>query len=228
MSKTKDQAPEETPQPTDAGSAADGDISQEEILEAFAAPAEEENGEEQPLEGDLEAGPEEEAAGEDDLAAQLEEAQEKSKKLHNDYMMVRADMDNLRKRTQRDIKRAREFAIEGFAKDLLNVADNMDRALDAMRQSNSDDAEEPSPALKAMVEGVEMIQSVLGSTLDKHGVERLESLDQPFDPNHHQAMMQVVNEDVDPDTVVQEMQPGYLLNGRLLRPAMVGVSKKES
>lgn len=129
-----------------------------------------------------------------------------------------ADMQNLRKRTAREVQQARDFALEGFARDLLGVSDNMERALNAM--PNSQDA-----ATKAMAEGVKMVQAELKRIFGNHGVARIETLGAGFDPNLHQAIQQVDAPDVAPGTIVTEFQPGYLLNGRLLRASMVVIAK---
>ncbi|MBF0621534.1 MAG: nucleotide exchange factor GrpE [Magnetococcales bacterium] len=164
------------------------------------------------------------AEDQEDLQEQLALAEGKVEALKNEFLRARADMDNLRKRTAREKEQARKFAVEGFAKDLLSVADNMERALAAMPDQEEKDTD--SGALEALRDGVVMVQNELNSVFTKHGVTRVEAMDQPFDPNLHQAMMQIENDEVDPDTVVQEMQAGYMLNERLLRPAMVGISKR--
>jgi molecular chaperone GrpE len=145
-------------------------------------------------------------------------ALEKAEANRNDYLRSVADMQNLRKRTARDVKQARSFAIEGFARDLLPVADNMIRALAAL--ADSDD-----PAVKSLFDGVEMVQKELDRAFDKHGLTKIEALNAKFDPNLHQAVVQIEDPDAEPGQVVQEMQVGYTLNDRLLRPAMVGVAK---
>ncbi|MBF0195865.1 MAG: nucleotide exchange factor GrpE [Magnetococcales bacterium] len=137
---------------------------------------------------------------------------------HNEYLRCVADMQNLRKRTIREVKQARSFAIEGFARDLLPVADNMVRALDAMTDSED-------PAIESMRSGLEMVQQELYRAFDKHGIVKIKTENVQFDPNLHQAVVQLDTTDVEPGYVAQEMQTGYTLNDRLLRPAMVGVAK---
>ncbi|MEG3641210.1 nucleotide exchange factor GrpE [Magnetococcus sp. PR-3] len=163
--------------------------------------------------------PEEGENAEPSLDDQLQAALDKAEENQKNFMRTVADMDNLRKRSSRDMDQARKFAVEGFAKDLLGVADNMERAMSHMDQESENDQ------VKAIVEGVKMVQGELTKTLEKHGVKRIEAVGQPFDPNLHQAVMQVPDEEAEPDTVVQEMQAGYTLNERLLRPSMVGVAK---
>jgi molecular chaperone GrpE len=146
------------------------------------------------------------------------EAVVKAEANHNEYLRSVADMQNLRKRTARDVKQARSFAIEGFARDLLPVADNMVRALAAM--TDSDDK-----SIEPMRAGLEMVQKELDRAFDKHGLVKIKTENVQFDPNLHQAVVQLDTTDVEPGFVAQEMQTGYTLNDRLLRPAMVGVAK---
>ena len=130
------------------------------------------------------------------------------------------EMQNFRKRYERDSAANRQFAIEGFARDLLLVADNLERALAAIPEGCSDE-------LRTLQEGVILIQGELNRSFEKHGVHRVHALHQPFDPNIHQAVLHVTDSQVEAGLVIQEMQAGYLLNGRLLRPAMVGVCKEK-
>lgn len=158
--------------------------------------------------------------GEPSLSAQLEEAMATAEKNRNAYLRALADMQNLRKRSERENEQSRRFAIEGFARDLLPVADNLERALSAI-------PEDSGPELKALEDGVKMIQNELTRALEKHGVTRIEALNLPFDPNLHQAVVQMDAPALEPGMVAQVMQSGYLLNNRLLRPSMVGVAKEE-
>ncbi|OSM01950.1 nucleotide exchange factor GrpE [Magnetofaba australis] len=168
------------------------------------------------------AAKEESAQGaEEDLEARLQEAERKAEESQASLLRAMAEMENLRKRAARETEQARQFAIEGFARDLLGVADNLDRALAHMIEGQDKDLD---PAIQAMADGVTMIGQELIKALEKHGVKKVESLGQPFNPNFHQAVMQVPDADAKPDTVVQELAPGYVLNDRLLRPAMVGVA----
>ncbi|MBF0454866.1 MAG: nucleotide exchange factor GrpE [Magnetococcales bacterium] len=204
------------------------DETKEEILEGeVLAPGETEEAPGEPEDkADLDADTQPEAPQvgkepeEPSLQALYEACMEKAEANRNDYLRSVADMQNLRKRTARDIKQARSFAIEGFARDLLPVSDNMIRALAAL-------ADNEDPAVKSLYEGVEMVQKELDRAFDKHGLERIEALNAPFDPNLHQAVVQMDAPDAKPGQVVQEMQVGYTLNGRLLRPAMVGVAKAD-
>ncbi|MBF0185582.1 MAG: nucleotide exchange factor GrpE [Magnetococcales bacterium] len=150
---------------------------------------------------------------------QLKSALAQVEEQRNAHLRAVAEMQNVRKRYERESQQARQFAIEGFARDLLQVADNLERALAAVPK-------ECSPDLKAFLEGVGMTQNELVRVLGKHGVTRVKALHEPFDHNVHQAVLQVATEEVSAGNVAQELQAGYLLNGRLLRPAMVGVAKE--
>ncbi|MBD8878514.1 nucleotide exchange factor GrpE [Roseibium polysiphoniae] len=133
-----------------------------------------------------------------------------------------AEMENLRRRTEKEIKDARQYAVTGFARDLLSVSDNLRRALDSLPEEARQSAD---AGLAALIEGVEMTERDLLNQLDKNGVKKLEPEGQKFDPNFHQAMFEVPNTEVPNNTVVQVVQAGYQIGDRVLRPAMVGVSK---
>jgi molecular chaperone GrpE len=133
-----------------------------------------------------------------------------------------AEMENMRKRTERDVADARSYGISSFARDILGVADNMHRALQALDDELRAKADD---ATKALLEGVELTERELMSALEKHGVKRIEPLNQKFDPNRHQAMFEKEDPSVPSGTVVQVMQAGYTIGERVLRPALVAVSK---
>jgi molecular chaperone GrpE len=133
-----------------------------------------------------------------------------------------AEMENLRKRTEREVADARSYGISAFARDILGVADNMHRALQALDDDLRSKADE---ATKALLEGVELTERELMNALEKHGVRRLDPLNQKFDPNRHQAMFELEDPSVPSGTVVQVMQAGYTIGERVLRPALVAVSK---
>jgi molecular chaperone GrpE len=133
-----------------------------------------------------------------------------------------AEMENMRKRTERDVADARSYGISSFARDILGVADNMHRALQALDDELRAKADD---ATKALLEGVELTERELMSALEKHGVKRIEPLNQKFDPNRHQAMFEKEDPGVPSGTVVQVMQAGYTIGERVLRPALVAVSK---
>jgi molecular chaperone GrpE len=133
-----------------------------------------------------------------------------------------ADMDNMRKRTEREVADARVYGISNFARDILGVADNMHRAMQALDDELRAKADE---ATKALLEGVELTERELMNVLEKHGVTRVEPLGQKFDPNRHQAMYEIEDASVPSGSVIQVMQAGYLIGERVLRPALVAVSK---
>src|SRR5499427_7561654 len=133
-----------------------------------------------------------------------------------------ADMENLRRRTEREIADTRQYAVANFARDLLAVADNMQRALDTLSADFRDQAD---PVIKSHIEGVELTERELVKVMEKHGIKKLDPLGQKFDPNLHQAMLEVPDASVPSGTVVQVMAPGYMIGERVLRPALVGVAK---
>ncbi|MEP1443988.1 MAG: nucleotide exchange factor GrpE [Hyphomicrobiales bacterium] len=147
---------------------------------------------------------------------------EENTELKNKAMTLLADMENLRRRTEREVKDARQYAVANFARDILSVSDNMSRALQAL----PDDAREgASETLKTLLEGVEMTDRDLQNQLSKNGVIQLNPEGEKFDPNFHQAMFEVPNTEIPNGTVVQVVQAGYQIGERVLRPAMVGISK---
>ncbi len=133
-----------------------------------------------------------------------------------------ADMENMRKRTEREVADARVYGISNFARDIISVADNMHRAMQALDDELRTKADE---ATKSLLEGVELTERELMNTLEKHGVKRVEPMGQKFDPNKHQAMYEVEDASVPSGSVVQVMQGGYVIGDRVLRPALVAVSK---
>jgi molecular chaperone GrpE len=133
-----------------------------------------------------------------------------------------AEMENLRKRTSREVADARTYGITGFARDVLEIADNLQRALDAVPSEARDNAD---PGLKALIEGVELTERSLLNALEKNGVKKFDPSGGKFDPNFQQAMFEVPDPSVPAGTVVQVMQSGYMIGERVLRPALVGVSK---
>lgn len=142
--------------------------------------------------------------------------------LKDKYLRLAAEMDNLRRRTEREIKDAKTYAATAFARDMLSVSDNLRRALDAIPAEVRAAAE---AGLMALVEGVEVTERAMLGALERHGVKKLEPAGQKFDPNFHQAMFEVPNPDLPNNTVTQVVQDGYVIGDRVLRPAMVGVSK---
>jgi len=150
------------------------------------------------------------------LQNQLTQALEESKGHQEQYLRTLADMENLRKRTQRDKEELAKFANESILRDILPVIDNLERAVEHAEQAESDDG---------LFEGVQMTLTQFNQLLDKFGVEPVDAIGQPFDPAYHQAMGQLESEEHPINTVVQQMQKGYQLNKRLLRPAFVMLAK---
>lgn len=159
------------------------------------------------------------AEGGEDLQAQLEAAREEAANAKEQALRAVAEAQNVRRRAEKEAENARKFALEKFAGDMLSVADNLDRALAAA------DADEE--ALKPLIEGVELTRKSLLDALARHNVEQIDPIGQPFDPEFHEAMAMVPNPSAEPNSVMDVMQKGYTLNGRLLRAAMVVVAKAD-
>jgi|APTNR8051073442_1049403.scaffolds.fasta_scaffold08495_4 molecular chaperone GrpE len=137
------------------------------------------------------------------------------------YLRALADVENTRRRAQRDRQDASQYAITGFARDLLAVADNLRRALDAVESAQR----ESNPDLDTLMSGIELTEKELLSVLERHGVTLIPAMGAPFDPHVHEAMFEIPDESVPTGTVVQVLQNGYTLRDRTLRPATVGVSR---
>jgi len=165
------------------------------------------------------AAPEAASAPEADPIAVLEA--EKAD-LKDKLLRLMADMENLRRRTEREIADARTYAVANFARDMLNVADNIRRAIESVPEEASKTAE---GAFKGLIEGIDLTERDMLKTLERHGVKRLDPQGQKFDPNLHQAMFEIPNAEVPNGTVLQVVQSGYVIGERVLRPALVGVSK---
>jgi len=133
-----------------------------------------------------------------------------------------AEMENLRKRTAREVSDARTYGISGFARDVLDIADNLQRALDAVPAEAKASAD---PGLKALIEGVELTERSLHNALEKNGVRKFDPAGEKFDPNVHQAMYEVPDPSIPAGTIAQVVQAGYMIGERILRPALVGVAK---
>lgn len=142
--------------------------------------------------------------------------------LKDQLLRTLAEMDNLRKRTDREKEDTAKYAVTAFARDILAVADNLRRAIETIP---AEEREQLGDTLRGLVAGVEMTEKDLGTTLGRHGVKAVAPLDEAFDPHLHQAMFEVPGSGKPAGTVVQVLQPGYTLHGRLLRPALVGVAK---
>ena len=174
---------------------------------------------------DNEAGPSADAATQPDAAPAPKPSTSLDRELadmKDRLLRALADMENMRKRTEREVADARVYGISAFARDILGVADNMHRAMAALDNELRSKADE---GLKALLDGVELTERELINALEKNGVKRIDPLGQKFDPNRHQAMFEIEDASVPPGTVVQVMQAGYLIADRVLRPALVAVAK---
>ena len=169
-------------------------------------------------EGDAAQADAREAGGEgDDARADPDALRAELEKAREDVLRAHADAQNTKRRAEQEVEKARKFALERFCSELLPVVDNLERALESAAGEEA--------AIKPIAEGVELTLKGLLDTLRKFNIETLDPAGEPFDPNLHQAMSMVENDDVEPNSVLAVMQKGYTLNGRLLRPAMVMVSK---
>ena len=173
-----------------------------------------ETNEEQGAELDTQDDPEEGSESEQALEAALEQAQNAK----DDLLRVQAEMQNLRRRTEQDIEKAHKYGQDKLCIELLAVMDNLERAQEAA--SNSEDE-----AIKAIREGVDLTVKGFADCFKKFNIETVDPLGEPFDPQLHQAMSMQENTESEPNTVIAVMQKGYTLHGRVLRPAMVMVSK---
>jgi molecular chaperone GrpE len=157
----------------------------------------------------------------EELQRLVEQLQAENAELQDKHLRAAADAQNARRRAQQEVERERKFGIERFAKDVLSVADNLGRALSALPA----DLESLDPTMRNVIVGVQATQRELQSVLERYGVTCIESLGKPFNAEFHQAMMEIEDPTVPAGTVIQELAPGYLIAGRLLRAAMVAVSK---
>lgn len=155
------------------------------------------------------------------VAAEVQQLQAEKADLQDKLLRALAEAQNVRRRAQQDVERERKFGVERFARDMLSVADNLGRALSAL----PDDADAIDPTSRNVIVGVQATERELQAVLERHGVTRIEALGKPFNAEFHQAMMEVEDPTVPAGSVVQELAPGYLIAGRLLRAAMVAVSK---
>jgi len=173
----------------------------------------------------MKEGGEGEAANE---AGQPENADNRIEALQNELaeaqqavLYAQAETQNVRRRLEKDAQDARNYAATGFARDMLSVMDNMNRALEAIPSEVKDEEK-----WKGLIGGIEATGRELQSVFEKNGIKRVASVGLPLDPNQHQAMVEIPTDDEEPGTIVQEMQAGYMIKDRLLRPAFVGVAKK--
>ena len=142
--------------------------------------------------------------------------------LRDKMLRTLAEMENLRQRTRREVADAKVYGITGFARDVLDIADSLQRTLDAVPAETRESAD---PLLKALIEGVELTERALLNALEKNGVKKFDPQGEKFNPNFQQAMYEVPDPSVPAGTVVQVVQAGYTIGERVLRPALVGVSK---
>jgi molecular chaperone GrpE len=149
----------------------------------------------------------------DELIRELEEVRQH-------VLYAQAETQNVRRRLEAEKKTASTYAATGFARDMLSVKDNLERALAAIPDELREDER-----LKGLVTGIEVTGRELESAFGRHGITRIEAVGQPLDPNRHQAMVEIPS-DAEPGSIVQEMQAGYMIKDRLLRPALVGVARK--
>jgi len=163
----------------------------------------------------------EELRKEDTEEIEEEKLKNEIKTLKDEKIRLLAEMENLRKRFDREKIDSIKFGSINFARDILSPGDNLERALSAINKE-----EEHSDSIKNLIEGLLMVKKELSSALEKNGITKIDTLNKKFDPNLHQAMMEIENNELDEGVVVQEIQTGYMMYDRLLRPAMVGVSKK--
>ena len=165
-----------------------------------------------------------EAAPADERDEEIIVLKEEAAALKDRLLRMAAEMENLRKRTEREKAEATLYAASNFARDLLSVADNLSRALQALPSDERDSAGEIE---KNLIAGVEVTERELLNVFQRHGIRRIEAVGQKFDPNFHQAMFEVPTNEKPPGTVMQELQSGYAVGERCLRPSLVGVSKAE-
>lgn len=143
--------------------------------------------------------------------------------LKDEKLRLLAEMENLRKRTDRDRVDLIKYGSINFARDILSPDDNLTRALSTITEEDK-----KSETITNLIDGLKMVQKEFSTILEKHGIKKIEALKQKFDHNFHQAMLEIESDDFDEGTVIQEVQSGYTMHERLLRPSMVGVSKKPS
>ena len=147
--------------------------------------------------------------------------QEEVEHLRDEKLRLLAEMDNLRKRYDRERLDSIKYGSINLARDILSPDDNLTRALEAIPQEEKD-----TPTINNLVDGLKMIQKEFSTILEKYGVKKIEALNKKFDHNYHQAVVEIENDEVEVGTVINEMQCGYTMHDKLLRPSMVGVSKK--
>ncbi|HUH36804.1 MAG TPA: nucleotide exchange factor GrpE [Spongiibacteraceae bacterium] len=151
------------------------------------------------------------------LRQQLEEARQQAAEARDQALRAVAEADNVRRRAEKDIENARKFALERFAGEMVGVVDNLERALEAASGEHAQ--------IKPLIEGVDLTLKNLLTVLNRFQITQIDPVGEPFDPQFHEAMSMVESRDAEPNTVLHVVQKGYVLNGRLLRAAMVVVAK---
>jgi molecular chaperone GrpE len=164
------------------------------------------------------AAPEMEGGGELDRLAELEKELEE---VRQHALYAQAETHNVRRRLEQEKLNASAYAVTGFAREMLSVKDNLDRALVSVPEELRQDGK-----LSALLAGIEATARELDAVFQRNGITRIDAMGVPLDPNRHQAMVEIPSEEAEPGTIVQEMQSGYMIKDRLLRPALVGVAKK--
>ncbi|MCT4655577.1 MAG: nucleotide exchange factor GrpE [Cohaesibacter sp.] len=152
----------------------------------------------------------------------IAELEKEHAEMKDQLLRTVAEMENLRRRTEKEVKDSKQFSIASFARDMLGVADNLHRGLEAISEEERTAAD---GALKALLDGTALTEREMLKALEKHGVRKLNPEGEKFDPNYHQAMFEVPNPNVPNNSVIQVVQAGYVIGTRMLRPAMVGVAK---
>jgi molecular chaperone GrpE len=177
------------------------------------------NNENETLAADIADGAGEPAAPEEAVAARIATLEEALAAARQETLYAVADTQNVRRRLEKELADARAYAATAFSRDILSVADNLARALEAIPAELREDDK-----VKSLIAGLDATGKELESVLRKHGVERFASVGEALDPNRHQAMVEIPSE-VEPGTIIHEMQAGYMIKDRLLRPALVGVAR---
>ncbi|HYG29830.1 MAG TPA: nucleotide exchange factor GrpE [Allosphingosinicella sp.] len=164
----------------------------------------------------------EDGAGEDQAPEQdFSELVRELEQVRQHVLYAQAETQNVRRRLEQEKQTAATYAATGFARDMLSVKDNLDRALAAIPDDLRQDER-----MKALIAGIEATGRELDTVFQRNGITRVEAVGEPLDPHRHQAMLEIPSEDAEPGTIVQEMQAGYMIKDRLLRPALVGVARK--
>ena len=151
----------------------------------------------------------------------LTQLEKELEEVRQHVLYAQAETQNVRRRMEQEKANASAYAATGFARDVLSVKDNLDRALAAIPEDLRQDER-----MKGLIVGIEATGRELETVFQRNGITRIQAMGQPLDPNRHHAMIEVSNDEAEPGTIVQEMQPGYMIKDRLLRPALVGVARK--